>query len=52
MFKKLFIGTGVTAVAGNVAGYFWAKKTFGDDGLERIIKYDMVATNLIMRIET
>jgi aarF domain-containing kinase len=43
MFKKLFIGTGVTAVAGNVAGYFWAKKTFGDDGLERIIKYDMVA---------
>ena len=43
MFKKLFIGTGVTTVAGSVAGYFWAKKTFGDDGLERIIKYDMVA---------
>eukprot|EP00944_MAST-04C_sp_MAST-4C-sp1_P008857 g8857.t1 len=43
IFKNVLKLTGASVTVGTVAGYAWARTTFGDDSLSRIIKYDKVA---------
>ena len=43
IFRNVLKLTGASVTVGTVAGYAWARTTFGDDSLSRIIKYDKVA---------
>ena len=40
MFRKILGATAAGLAGGAGYGYYWAKKNIGDDGLERLIKFE------------